>query len=62
MISDIEKIDFKIFLSHEMAHEARMRDMSRFLAQVGLRVAVKQVTAEILLHACRFLLCESPGR
>ena len=62
MISDIPKIGFKFFLSHKMAHEARMRDMSRFLAQVSLRVAVKQVTAEILLHESRFLLCESPGR
>ena len=42
----MQKIVFKIFLSHKMAREARMRDMSRFLAQVSLRVAVSRVTAE----------------
>ena len=46
----MQKIGFKIFLWHEMAHEARMRDMSRFLAQVRLRAAVNRVTAEGLSH------------
>ena len=50
MISDIEKIEFKIFLSYEMAHEARMRDMSRFLAQGGSRAAVSRVTAVGLFY------------
>ena len=62
MISDMQKIASNFFLSREMAHEARMRDMSRFLAQVGMRAAVSQVTAEGLLYTSRFLLCESPGR
>ena len=30
-----ERTVSKIFLSHKMAHEARMRDMSRFLARSG---------------------------
>ena len=58
----MKKIASKIFLSYEMAHEARMRDMSRFLAQDGMRAAVKRVTAERLLQEFWFLLCESPGR
>ena len=62
MISDAERSGFKIVLSHKMVYEARMRDMSRFLAQGGLRAAVNRVTAEGLLHEFHILLCESPGR
>ena len=61
-LSDAERKGVNIFLSHKMAHEARVRDMSRLLVQVGLRAAVNRVTAEGLLHEWRILLCESPGR
>ena len=42
----MQKIVSKIFLSHKMAYEARMRDMSRFLAEDGMKAAVKRVGIE----------------
>ena len=45
-----EKIEIKNFLSHEMAHEARMQDMSRIPAPDGCAIAVYRVMAERLLH------------
>ena len=61
MISDIEKIRPNIFLSHEIGHEARMRDMSRIPAPDGCAIAVHHVMAERLLHAPCSCSASLPG-